>query len=392
MAINLKDALDKAKKSLDLEAEKSVEDVKDEAEKSVEDVKDEAEKSVEEADKDVQHGKNSNSINDNQSQKSADDGDDVEESKKKAKKSEDDSDEDVEESKKSEDSDDDGEDEDEDKSKKDVQHGKNSNSINDNQAQKSVEDITHEDIKKSVLAVLGSFGEDVNKSLEEDKQEAEKNFATVADLKGVIEALPDMINKSVAKAVKDMNGSQDQSQSADLSAKKAKKPKGETGDSGEANVKVNTNSDVEESGDPKDKGAKKSVEDEAKESVEKSVEPNEDSEKEVIGKSVQGVAPKEEPEADEPESVEKSIDGNNPNMVKESAIDNANFVLDSVAYGRREVQKSLDSQPELSNKLDRLADQARRAKTSNNLELANKSIDVLADLNENNELLKGKLF
>ena len=380
MAINLKDALDKAKKSLDLEAEKSVEDVKDEAEKS-----------VEEADKDVQHGKNLNSINDNQSQKSADDDeDDVEESKKKAKKSEDDSDEDVEESKKSEDSDDD--DEDEDKSKKDVQHGKNSNSINDNQAQKSVEDITHEDIKKSVLAVLGSFGEDVNKSLEEDKQEAEKNFATVADLKGVIEALPDMINKSVAKAVKDMNGSQDQSQSADLSAKKAKKPKGETGDSGEANVKVNTNSDVEESGDPKDKDAKKSVEDEAKESVEKSVEPNEDSEKEVIGKSVQGVAPKEEPEADEPESVEKSIDGSNPNMVKESAIDNANFVLDSVAYGRREVQKSLDSQPELSNKLDRLADQARRAKTSNNLELANKSIDVLADLNENNELLKGKLF
>ena len=380
MAINLKDALDKAKKSLDLEAEKSVEDVKDEAEKS-----------VEEADKDVQHGKNLNSINDNQSQKSADDDeDDVEESKKKAKKSEDDSDEDVEESKKSEDSDD--EDEDEDKSKKDVQHGKNSNSINDNQAQKSVEDITHEDIKKSVLAVLDSFGEDVNKSLEEDKQEAEKNFATVADLKGVIEALPDMINKSVAKAVKDMNGSQDQSQSADLSAKKAKKPKGETGDSGEANVKVNTNSDVEESGDPKDKDAKKSVEDEAKESVEKSVEPNEDSEKEVIGKSVQGVAPKEEPEADEPESVEKSIDGSNPNMVKESAIDNANFVLDSVAYGRREVQKSLDSQPELSNKLDRLADQARRAKTSNNLELANKSIDVLADLNENNELLKGKLF
>lgn len=380
MAINLKDALDKAKKSLDLEAEKSVEDVKDEVEKS-----------VEEADKDVQHGKNSNSINDNQSQKSADDDeDDVEESKKKAKKSEDDSDEDVEESKKSEDSDDD--DEDEDKSKKDVQHGKNSNSINDNQAQKSVEDITHEDIKKSVLDILGSFGEDVNKSLEEDKQEAEKNFATVADLKGVIEALPDMINKSVAKAVKDMNGSQDQSQSADLSAKKAKKPKGETGDSGEANVKVNTNSDVEESGDPKDKGAKKSVEDEAKESVEKSVEPNEDSEKEVIGKSVQGVAPKEEPEADEPESVEKSIDGSNPNMVKESAIDNANFVLDSVAYGRREVQKSLDSQPELSNKLDRLADQARRAKTSNNLELANKSIDVLADLNENNELLKGKLF
>lgn len=380
MAINLKDALDKAKKSLDLEAEKSVEDVKDEAEKS-----------VEEADKDVQHGKNSNSINDNQSQKSADDDeDDVEESKKKAKKSEDDSDEDVEESKKSEDSDDD--DEDEDKSKKDVQHGKNSNSINDNQAQKSVEDITHEDIKKSVLAILGSFGEDVNKSLEEDKQEAEKKFATVADLKGVIEALPDMINKSVAKAVKDMNGSQDQSQSADLSAKKAKKPKGETGDSGEANVKVNTNSDVEESGDPKDKDAKKSVEDEAKESVEKSVEPNEDSEKEVIGKSVQGVAPKEESEADESESVEKSIDGSNPNMVKESAIDNANFVLDSVAYGRREVQKSLDSQPELSNKLDRLADQARRAKTSNNLELANKSIDVLADLNENNELLKGKLF
>lgn len=381
MAINLKDALDKAKKSLDLEAEKSVEDVKDEAEKS-----------VEEADKDVQHGKNSNSINDNQSQKSADDDDedDVEESKKKAKKSEDDSDEDVEESKKSEDSDDD--DEDEDKSKKDVQHGKNSNSINDNQAQKSVEDITHEDIKKSVLAVLGSFGEDVNKSLEEDKQEAEKNFATVADLKGVIEALPDMINKSVAKAIKDMNGSQDQSQSADLSAKKAKKPKGETGDSGEANVKVNTNSDVKESGDPKDKDAKKSVEDEAKESVEKSVEPNEDSEKEVIGKSVQGVAPKEEPEVNEPESVEKSIDGSNPNMVKESAIDNANFVLDSVAYGRREVQKSLDSQPELSNKLDRLADQAHRAKTSNNLELANKSIDVLADLNENNELLKGKLF
>lgn len=378
MAINLKDALDKAKKSLDLEAEKSVEDVKDEVEKS-----------VEEADKDVQHGKNSNSINDNQSQKSADDDeDDVEESKKKAKKSEDDSDEDVEESKKSEDSDD----EDEDKSKKDVQHGKNSNSINDNQAQKSVEDITHEDIKKSVLAILGSFGEDVNKSLEEDKQEAEKNFATVADLKGVIEALPDMINKSVAKAVKDMNGSQDQSQSADLSAKKAKKPKGETGNSGEANVKVNTNSDVEESGDPKDKGAKKSVEDEAKESVEKSVEPNEDSEKEVIGKSVQGVAPKEESEADETESVEKSIDGSNPNMVKESAIDNANFVLDSVAYGRREVQKSLDSQPELSNKLDRLADQARRAKASNNLELANKSIDVLADLNENNELLKGKLF
>lgn len=381
MAINLKDALDKAKKSLDLEAEKSVEDVKDEVEKS-----------VEEADKDVQHGKNSNSINDNQSQKSADDDeDDVEESKKKAKKSEDDSDEDVEESKKSEDSDDD-EDEDEDKSKKDVQHGKNSNSINDNQAQKSVEGITHEDIKKSVLAVLGSFGEDVNKSLEEEKQEAEKNFATVADLKGVIEALPDMINKSVAKAVKDMNGSQDQSQSADLSAKKAKKPEGETGDSGETNVKVNTNSDVEESCDPKDKDTKKSVEDEAKESVEKSVEPNEDSEKEVIGKSVQGVAPKEEPEADESESVEKSIDGSNPNMVKESAIDNANFVLDSVAYGRREVQKSLDSQPELSNKLDRLADQARRAKTSNNLELANKSIDVLADLNENNELLKGKLF
>ena len=380
MAINLKDALDKAKKSLDLEAEKSVEDVKDEVEKS-----------VEEADKDVQHGKNSNSINDNQSQKSADDDeDDVEESKKKAKKSEDDSDEDVEESKKSEDSDDD--DEDEDKSKKDVQHGKNSNSINDNQAQKSVEGITHEDIKKSVLAVLGSFGEDVNKSLEEEKQEAEKNFATVADLKGVIEALPDMINKSVAKAVKDMNGSQDQSQSADLSAKKAKKPEGETGDSGEANVKVNTNSDVEESCDHKDKDAKKSVEDEAKESVEKSVEPNEDSEKEVIGKSVQGVAPKEEPEADESESVEKSIDGSNSNMVKESAIDNANFVLDSVAYGRREVQKSLDSQPELSNKLDRLADQARRAKTSNNLELANKSIDVLADLNENNELLKGKLF
>ena len=373
MAINLKDALDKAKKSLDIEAEKSVEDVKDEVEKS-----------VEEADKDVQHGKNSNSINDNQSQKSADDDDedDVEESKKKAKKSEDDSDEDVEESNKSEDSDD--EDEDEDKSKKDVQHGKNSNSINDNQAQKSVEDITHEDIKKSVLAVLGSFGEDVNKSLEEDKQEVEKNFATVADLKGVIEALPDMINKSVAKAIKDMNGSQDQSQSADLSAKKAKKPKGETGDSGEANVKVNTNSDVEESDDSKDKDAKKSVE--------KSVEPNEDSEKEVIGKSVQGVAPKEEPEADEPESVEKSIDGSNPNMVKESAIDNANFVLDSVAYGRREVQKSLDSQPELSNKLDRLADQARRAKASNNLELANKSIDVLADLNENNELLKGKLF
>ena len=368
----------------------------EEATKSItgEEVVDEStEKSVE-AEKDVQSGKSSTDLGKHQSEtsKSEDTDTDDEVADSKDKKDKDSAKKDVQsgksstdlgkhqsETSKSEDEEDDSDDDsDDDKSaKKDVQSGKSSTdlgkhqsetkkSVNSDDADSSQED---KDVKSIVEKSISNYFEnkEANKSVD---------YVTADDMTDIIKSLSvamkksivDVVSKSVKEAVKDITGTQTQTQAADLRAKKSnskKEPEGETGDSGNAGSKINTNTDVEESCD-----TKKSIDDSGVEHVEDTK-----NEKPVIGKSVQGIEPEKNGE-----EVEKSV---NSSKSVHTASDWANTTLLKSADARLFARKNGLLSNELDRNIDGINEMASKSMSGNNLEMAKKSLKDLKSLVDN---------
>ena len=368
----------------------------EEATKSItgEEVVDEStEKSVE-AKKDVQSGKSSTDLGKHQSETSksedTDTDDEVADSKDKKDKDKDSAKKDVQsgksstdlskhqsETKKSADEEDDSDDDSEDdkSAKKDVQSGKSSTDLSKHQSEtkKSVDEKEDTDVKSIVEKSISNYfeNEEANKSVD---------YVTADDMSDIIKSLSiamkksivDVVSKSVKEAVKDITGTQTQTQAADLSSKKSskkskskKEPEGETGDSGNAGSKINTNTDVEESCD-----TKKSIDDSGVEHVEDTK-----NEKPVIGKSVQGIEPEKNGE-----EVEKSV---NSSKSVHTASDWANTTLLKSADARLFARKNGLLSNELDRNIDGINEIASKSMSGNNLEMAQKSLKDLKSLVDN---------
>ena len=368
----------------------------EEATKSItgEEVVDEStEKSVE-AKKDVQSGKSSTDLSKHQSETSksedTDTDDEVADSKDKKDKDKDSAKKDVQsgksstdlskhqsETKKSADEEDDSDDDSEDdkSAKKDVQSGKNSTDLSKHQSEtkKSVDEKEDTDVKSIVEKSISNYfeNEEANKSVD---------YVTADDMSDIIKSLSiamkksivDVVSKSVKEAVKNITGTQTQTQAADLSSKKSskkskseKEPEGETGDSGNAGSKINTNADVEESCD-----TKKSIDDSGVEHVEDAK-----NEKPIIGKSVQGIEPEKSDE-----KVEKSV---NSSKSIHTASDWANTTLLKSADARLFARKNGLLSNELDRNIDGINEIASKSMSVNNLEMAQKSLKDLKSLVDN---------